>query len=64
MLERDLQHPDITHALLTGYPRGGEPKPHFCEFCEREIDDSETVYEDEHYDYLCERCLLYLHVKE
>ncbi len=55
-------HPDIEHAMLTGYPRGGEPEPIHCEECENEI-DSEDIYEDESHEVLCEKCLLHLHKK-
>lgn len=63
MRPNDLEHPDITRALRTGYPHP-ERKPKIrCEECGAEL-DGEKVYEDEDHEYLCEDCLLYLHGKK
>ena len=55
-------HPDIRDIERTGYPRCYQPEPIYCGECGNEIRND--VYEDEHYDYLCEDCLLRLHRKE
>jgi hypothetical protein len=56
-------HPDIENALLTGYPRGGEPKPYYCEVCEDEIENEDEVFEDELHECMCKHCLLEQHKK-
>lgn len=58
----DLEHPEITWALRTGYPSWSQPKKIYCSYCDNDISDEE-VYEDEDYDCLCEDCLLKLHKK-
>lgn len=55
-------HPDIRSALLTGYPRGGQPKTIFCDECGKDITD-EDKYEDCQHECLCKECLLDLHFK-
>ena len=59
----DLEHPEITWALRTGYPSWNQPKEVFCDWCGNDIYDEE-VYEDEEYECLCESCLLKLHKKD
>ena len=44
---RDLEHPDITMALATGYPR--RMQKHLRD------EDDEYTKEDAYYDY-CDRC--------
>lgn len=57
----DLEHPDITHANLTGYPRGyDEDERVYCELCGVDITDKEQYYDHRH-DHLCAECLLFLH---
>lgn len=56
------EHPDITYANATGYPRGEEPEYYFCQRCNDELLDDE-VYEDESYDCICADCLKVLHKK-
>lgn len=62
-----LEHPDITSALRTGYPRSAWVRetadPHWCEVCCCLIDEDE-IYEDRYHNYLCEDCLKLLHKKE
>lgn len=55
-------HPDIRSALLTGYPRGGQPESIFCDECGTDITD-EDKYEDCRHECLCKECLLSLHFK-
>jgi hypothetical protein len=55
-------HPDIQSIERTGYPQDNQPVPIYCGECGCELQDD--VYEDNYYDYLCERCLLRLHKKE
>lgn len=68
-----LEHPDVKHAIETGYPRSWDLAVNgyshaarsnsiSCERCGCELIDEE-VYEDETYDFLCEDCLLRLHNK-
>ena len=58
---RNLEHPDITHTLATGYPIGKVPPASiYCEECGKCLDE-ETIYEDTRYNYLCKDCLLTLH---
>lgn len=54
----DIEHPDITMARRTGYPRRyvEEEEIFVCEVCENEIDDDD-VYEDGG-EILCRHCLL------
>ena len=59
----ELEHPDITRTLLTGYPHREKPKPFYCEACEVKIDDEDDVYEDELHECICKRCLLEHHRK-
>lgn len=59
---RDLEHPEITCALQTGYPSWKQHNPHKCEVCGCELYSYET-YEDFNHDFLCEDCLLKLHRK-
>lgn len=56
-------HPEIVCIQLTGYPSYMQESnaPH-CEICGVEMDEGE-VYEDAHYDCLCEECLLDIHKK-
>ena len=58
-----MQHPEITHIINTGYPSYCQEEQLYCEYCGRDITDSDR-YEDEDHDNLCERCLLSLHRKE
>lgn len=62
--DRDLEHPDITRALRTGYPYGHDEELHhyYCGECGECLDD-QTMYEDEAHKYLCKACLLTLHEK-
>lgn len=62
MRDIDLEHPDITYALKTGYPMWNQPKYFNCCMCGDEI-TSDEVYEDFGFDCLCENCLLKLHKK-
>ena len=62
MNDMDLEHPEITKALETGYPSWNQPKHYYCQMCSDEI-DSEEVYEDFGYECLCDNCLLKLHKK-
>ena len=58
-----IEHPEITYTLRTGYPSWNQPKTYQCELCGEEL-NSDEVYEDSTYDYLCEECLMKLHKKE
>lgn len=50
----DLEHPEITRTLATGYPHG-EPKWPHCPECGQEC---EYVYVDKHGDvWACDRCV-------
>lgn len=60
MAEYCPDHPDIVAIMNTGYPTWIKPTSVFCEECGADITD-EDKYFDSHHDYLCERCLLYLH---
>lgn len=55
----DLEHPDITSALKTGYAVNNQPKSHYCEECGELLD--EDVYSDRLHEFLCKDCLLTLH---
>lgn len=57
-----INHPEIESALATGYPSWNQPQTIRCEECGDDITD-EDKYEDEDYEYLCERCLLARHKK-
>lgn len=57
-----LEHPDITSAILTGYPVGHEEDSWYCEECGKDITDDVIYFDDEH-EFLCEKCLLHLHEK-
>lgn len=57
---RDLEHPEITWALKTGYPSWNQPNEHKCEECGCEL-YSDEMYKDEYHDCICEECLLILH---
>ena len=60
---RNLEHPDITRALQTGYPHNvDELDEHYCEECGQCLDE-QTMYEDDTHKYLCKECLLMLHEK-
>ena len=55
-------HPDIAHALKTGYPRGvEEPELEYCCECGREIEPDEDVYSCVTHNLVCEDCLKMLH---
>lgn len=54
-----MTHPDILWAERTGYPSWNQATPIYCGECGCELEDD--VYTDEHYEYLCETCLLVLH---
>lgn len=56
----DIEHPDITHARLTGSSLWETPQI-CCERCGDEL--GEDIYSDLDYDNLCEYCLLELHKK-
>lgn len=56
-------HPDIEHALLTGYPRGKKTEPFYCEVCGDEIVNEDDCYEDELHECICKYCLLEQHKK-
>ena len=58
MLLRD--HPEIESAIKTGHPTWAQPLNVYCGECGKDITDDDQ-YEDEHYDCLCEKCLLYFH---
>ena len=58
----NLEHPDITSALRTGYPTWNQEKSYYCESCGDCLDDKE-IYEDSVHEYLCKACLLTLHEK-
>ena len=58
---RDLEHPEITCALRTGYPSWNQPKERTCEVCGDEL--YLEIYEDFDHEFLCEDCLLKLHRK-
>jgi ribosomal protein S27E len=60
--DRDLEHPDITRALKTGYPTEQELDHYYCDECGECLDD-QTMYEDSTHKYLCKECLLILHEK-
>ena len=60
----NLEHPDITAALRTGYPSYYEGHHRiYCGECGRSLDESE-VYEDQYHEFLCRDCLLMLHEKD
>lgn len=58
-----IEHPEITMIERTGYPSYAQPESFYCEECGDDITDDDK-YEDENHEYLCQRCLLYLHKKE
>lgn len=43
MHDRDLQHPDVTSALRTGYPSGHKDREPICPVCGNEC---EEIYKD------------------
>lgn len=53
-----LEHPDITYALRTGYPRPvREPRSIKCAYCDKELSgDDETIDYDG--DYVCAECFM------
>lgn len=52
----NLEHPDITKTLATGYPTGRHGGAgFFCDFCTREIMIGED-YMDVDQKYICWRC--------
>lgn len=57
MLDRDLQHPDITSAERTGYPYGKEPVYPRCPVCGEEC---EIIYRNERYGDIigCDVCIM------
>lgn len=61
-MEQLRDHPDIEHALRTGYPRGSTPEPFYCEVCDEELYEDE-IYEDELHECICKYCLLDQHKK-
>lgn len=51
--DRFLEHPEITHALAWGYPKGPGPEPH-CPVCSEVC---AWVYKDVEWDIIgCENC--------
>ena len=52
-----IEHPDIRHIQLTGYPQGyQEPEPYRCPECNGLVD--EYIYRDRHGDIIgCDRCI-------
>ena len=54
-------HPEIVSIEQTGYPTYCQPSLYFCIECGNEIEGE--IYEDEKYEFLCEKCLLMLHKK-
>lgn len=58
-------YPEIELCERTGYPSWRQPsnKKTYCGECGRDITDADQ-YEDEHYKFLCEDCLLFLHKKD
>ena len=56
MLDRDLEHPDITAAERTGYPTGRDRFP-ICPCCGEEC---EHVYREFGSDHIigCDQCLI------
>lgn len=58
----DLEHPEITCALQTGFPSWKQKTPPKCELCGYELYLDE-MYEDSDHEFLCEECLLKLHRK-
>lgn len=58
----DLEHPDITAAMRTGYPTWKQPEIPYCDLCGVRL-DNEEVYADRIHDWLCKDCLLTLHEK-
>lgn len=61
-MEHLPDHPEITMAMLTGYPSWNQPRDIRCDECGEVIEDE--IYEDELNDNLCLDCLLKLHLKE
>ncbi len=53
----DLEHPDITSALKTGYPRDySVPEPYRCPVCGATVD--EQVYKNRDDEIIgCDRCV-------
>lgn len=54
MRDRDLEHPDISNALRTGYPR--EQPQLVCDKCGEPIDDDYYIMDDVW--LLCQDCML------
>ena len=52
-----MEHPDITSALKTGYPRDySEPEPYRCPVCEAIVE--EYVYKNRYNEIIgCDRCV-------
>lgn len=62
---RDIEHPEITMVMVTGYPswmQENEDVIRCCE-CGVEIYDDEEVYECRTHETLCLDCLKMLHKK-
>jgi len=58
-------HPDITAAIRTGYPRGKQPKTHRCPVCGEEIDAGTTLYINWANEIVgCSDCLLSVDAEE
>lgn len=61
---RDLEHPEITMVMATGYPSWMQEDDEIrCDECGRVIYDTEDIYECSTHDVLCEDCLKMLHKK-
>lgn len=53
-----LEHPDITYALRTGYPRPvREPRAIKCAYCDKELSGNDKAI-DYDGDYVCGDCFL------
>lgn len=55
-MQRDLEHPDITMAIKTGYPYRRFHSPCVCHQCDGEIEEGDHAYDLGGYTY-CEACV-------
>ena len=54
----NLEHPDITSALNTGYPSGYDDTPTVCPVCGSEDCDTIYIERETHTAIGCDQCLM------
>ena len=56
-MDNGLDHPDVVHALETGYPRPFRKERRWCPACERTLYAHNTVYTNYKEVVGCEFCM-------